>query len=254
MAIFSSACRKKKNLKAENNLSSASATSTGNGTGEWVKLSVFAPNYFITRTKIKFEDSTMSVQVGASFRGEKGVMIWGSVTYALGIEVARLLIRTDSAFVWDKFNGQLIVADYKSFAENYGAPASLDVLQEMLIKGKVSWLGEMEKLKNSQGDTTKLAANSAGAIHRSWLLGERLYSQTVNMMPSGPLIQITNADFKPHEGLDLPHKKTIDYYQKGRFYKPTIKLVVEHSKFEFPIEKPDMPFDFPKGIKRLEIE
>lgn|GEM_PF-1186098 len=254
VALISVSCKKKKKLKAENNLAASQPTSTGEGTGVWLKLPAMQQTYFTTRTKINFQDSSMSVQVGASFRGERGKFLWGSVTYALGIEVARLLIRPDSAFVWDKFNGRLLVADYRSFAESYGAPASLQVLQDMLVMGKVSWLEEMEKTRSSTNDTTKLAAVTSGALHRSWLVGERVYSQTVQLQPEGSLLQITNEDFKTQANLNLPHTKTIDYYKARNLQKPDIKLVVEHSKFEFPTEKPDMPFDVPSGIKRVEIE
>jgi len=256
MAIFSSSCRKKKKkLESENSLAtSTTVTSTGSGTGKWIPLPLSSQPFYTTKAKIKFEDSTMSIQVNASFRSIKGQAIWGSVTYALGIEVARLLIRQDSAFIWDKFNGRLIKADYPSFANSYGAPASLDVLQDLVLTGKVSWLSEMEEQKNSIGDTLKLAAISNGIDHRTWLIGKKVFSQWVNLLPVGPLLQVTNTDFRDINGLPFAYKKTIDFFKQGKLSKPAIKLVFEHSKYDFPTEKPDMPFDYPPDIKIEQFE
>lgn len=252
--LVAGGCRKKKKLKAENNLQSQAAKTTGSGTGKWVKLPSFSPEFFTTKSKIKFEDSAMSVQVGASFRSHKGEKLWGSISYALGIEVARLLIRKDSAFVWDKFNGQLLVADYPGFANSFGVPPSIEVLQEMLLLGKVSWLAEMEQMLASKGDTLQLAANSQGAEHRTWLLQNQIYSQWVKKLPGGPILQVVNQEHKIVDNQMIPHKKVIDYYTSGQATKPSVKLVIDHSKFEFPSSILEMPFDVPAGIKRTIIE
>jgi len=90
-------------------------------------------DWFSAKTRVNYEDKSVSKSFNASIRMRKDSVIWISVTTIMGVEAARLLIRDDSVFVMDKLNKKY-QAEHLSFLEQYFPfPLEVGLIQKILV-------------------------------------------------------------------------------------------------------------------------
>jgi hypothetical protein len=89
-----------------------------------------------TKAKIDFSDERQSVKVNATIRIQKDKLVWIAVK-KLGLEVGRMLIRRDSAFVIDRLNGEYYAEPLEWVERTYNIPADLKTIQEILLGNPV---------------------------------------------------------------------------------------------------------------------
>ncbi len=93
-------------------------------------------------------------------RMKKNEVIWMSIR-KFGFEVARVLIRPDSVFAIDRFNGKYLADSYKHFKKEYDVPVDFNTMQEVLAGNSItkgqkpvsgSKMGKSFKLKTQGTD------------------------------------------------------------------------------------------------------
>ena len=85
----------------------------------------------------------------AQIKSVRDSAAWVSVVPALGIEVARILLTTDSMKIIDKLHDQYFVGDHASAKAKFGLQPGLDLLQEALA-GRPIGLDPKEKYRSDR--------------------------------------------------------------------------------------------------------
>lgn len=84
------------------------------------------------KAKVEVYEGTNKTEFTASIRMRKDSAIWLSVSPALGLEVARVLITRDSIRVIDRLNGEYYSKDYRYFTTYTSMPVTYDLLQDLI--------------------------------------------------------------------------------------------------------------------------
>jgi hypothetical protein len=98
---------------------------------------------------LKLPDGNKSFK--AQIRSVRDSATWVSVIPALGIEVARVLLTTDSMKLLDKMADEYFVGDTAAAKAQFGLQPSLDLLQQALL-GKAIGLDPNEKYRSDRDD------------------------------------------------------------------------------------------------------
>lgn len=98
---------------------------------------------------LKMPDGNKSFK--AQIRSVRDSAAWVSVIPALGIEVARVLLTTDSLKMLDKMADQYFVGDTAAAKAQFGLQPSLTLLQQALL-GKAIGLDPQEKYRSDRED------------------------------------------------------------------------------------------------------
>lgn len=109
---------------------------------------------FIAKSKVSFNDKNKHITLNTSIRIRKDSVIWISASIILGIEVARVMITTDSIFILDKFNKNYYAMDIRHVAKKVSAKAgnpvgiaiSYDLLQDLIL-GNMPFYGSSAQNK-----------------------------------------------------------------------------------------------------------
>ncbi len=88
--------------------------------------------WFEGKARIDYNDGNQVVRVNATIRMREDSAVWVAVR-KLGFEVARALITSDSVFVIDRFNNAFYAYDLQYLSQTYQLPASLPILQNILL-------------------------------------------------------------------------------------------------------------------------
>ncbi len=85
------------------------------------------------KAKVIAEQGGGTTEFTASIRMRKDSAIWFSISPALGIEVARILITMDSVRIIDRFNNKYISKGFDFFTSFTAIPISFSEMQSMLL-------------------------------------------------------------------------------------------------------------------------
>lgn len=88
------------------------------------------------KAKISFNDGYQSMSANASIKMRKDSILWISVK-KLGFEVARMQVTRDSVYILDRLNNQYTVKDLSYLESSYNIPASLQMLQALVLGNPV---------------------------------------------------------------------------------------------------------------------
>jgi hypothetical protein len=136
-----------------------------------------------TKAKLDFSDERQSVKVNATIRMQKDKLIWIAVK-KMGIEVGRVLIRSDSAFVIDRLNGEFYAEPLTWVERTYNIPADLKTIQELLLGNPVFFQTSGYQL-TTEPDYFQLSGQGGGLtgklkVHKTDLtLREMLFEDAV---------------------------------------------------------------------------
>ena len=88
--------------------------------------------WFTGKAKVEVYEGSNKTEFTASIRMRKDSAIWLSVSPALGLEVARVLITRDSIRVIDRLNGEYYSKDYRYFTTYTSMQVTYDLLQDLI--------------------------------------------------------------------------------------------------------------------------
>jgi hypothetical protein len=102
--------------------------------------------YYKAKADVELEMPDGTKSFGAHIRSVLDSAAWVSVTPALGIEVARAVLTTDSLKLLDRLNDQYWLGDTAAAEKRFGLQPSLGLLQDALL-GRAIGLDAEEKYK-----------------------------------------------------------------------------------------------------------
>lgn len=201
-------------------------------------------SYLSIKSRAEINVNGQKLSTPMQVRLKKDSVIWISMTPFLGIEALRILIRTDSIFIINKFENKNYFMSMDSVRRMLNLPVTLKELQEL-------FLGE---LPNSIKSYKSLTQDSVGFninFEDGNLVGNgivsssnlRLIQLNLHKRNKSDSLNIRYHDFKEWEDYDIAYKSLFDIYYKNF----SGKLALEHYKIERKDSEITFPFTIPKG-------
>ncbi len=116
------------------------------------------------KARMDFSDERQSVKFNATIRMQKDKLVWIAIK-KLGLEVGRVLIRPDSAFVIDRLNGEYYAEPLTWVERTYNIPADFKTIQELLLGNPVFFQTAGYQLA-SETDYFQLSGQGGGLSSR----------------------------------------------------------------------------------------
>jgi hypothetical protein len=107
--------------------------------------------YYSAKASVEVQLPDGSKSFKAQLRSVEDSAVWVSVVPALGIEVARILLTTDSVKLLDKLNDQFFVGDTAAARKRFGLQPSLSLFQQALMGRPIGFDPE-EKYRSDRED------------------------------------------------------------------------------------------------------
>ncbi len=150
LVVFLSACgtrkpaqgTKARNLEPRNTAELLAALANGAGV---------SPHYYSAKAEISYRTPDDGKNFKAHLRLVKDSAAWISVVPALGIEVARAMLTTDSLIFMDKLHDTFWRGDTAEARKRFGMLPGLDLLQEALL-GKPIGIDPADKYRSDRED------------------------------------------------------------------------------------------------------
>ncbi|MBX7109496.1 MAG: DUF4292 domain-containing protein [Chitinophagales bacterium] len=108
-----------------------------------VRMHAFYFDWFTGKAKVEVLQGTDKTEFTASLRMRQDSAIWVSISPALGIEAARVLMTKDSVHIIDRINNEQYSTDYHIFNQYTSLPVTFSLIQD-LITGAPLIIGEQE--------------------------------------------------------------------------------------------------------------
>jgi len=123
---------------------------------------VEAMDYYSSRVNGRFDDGKLKTNFTAKVRMKKDSVIWMSVSVALGIEVARVMLTPDSIMMINRLQKNYFTGGYDYLSTTLGVPVSYEMAQAIFTgepyypvdkKMKLSLESDSYQMKNNPGPT-----------------------------------------------------------------------------------------------------
>jgi len=133
-----------------------------------VQKNYFKYDWFSAKAKITIINNQGRTDFNASIRSKRDSAIWVSITVALGIEVARVMMTKDSVKVIDRFHKKYTVYDYSLFKNYTSIPITLNTLEDIIAGIPIYF--DIKKVKQQMKDTTMMLTSSKKKIKNTLYL------------------------------------------------------------------------------------
>jgi hypothetical protein len=203
----------------------------------------FGFDYMTARARISFDDGKKDISGIANIRMAHDSIIWISLTPGLGVEVARVLIATDSVFFMDRINRNYLKLSYMDISKTYGFDISFSLIQSVVL-GNLTYPYARQPLTKGENSLEYQHRQEDIVITNQIELPTRkLQSFEARDIKSNNSISVTYSDFKPvfEELLPFDIKAILDY-QVNTTSKTTIEIGYNKANIE------DKPLRFPFTI------
>ncbi|HMN89802.1 MAG TPA: DUF4292 domain-containing protein [Saprospiraceae bacterium] len=207
--------------------------------------------WFSARAKVDFADDNMSLGAVATIRMLKDSLIWVSVR-KLGFEVARAQITKDSVYVIDRLNNAYEVFDLSYLERTYSLPASLEVMQAILLGNPVFFTTTGWQSANTKEGLQLNGKNQK--MDTSYLLDDKTLA--LRQMRFEDARSERKVNVKLEEYNQLPDNQKFSYF---RIIEMTsretgkVKAEIRFSQLEINIPK-DVRFEIPNRYTRTSYD
>jgi hypothetical protein len=196
-------------------------------------------DYLSAKAKFRFEHDNNKIAASANFRIKKDSIIWLSISPALGIELARVLINSTNIYVIDRLNKCYYEYSFNELSKNYGFEFDFDMVQSVLLGNSITPY-ENQDIEKTNDFFAYVAARNGYNFHN--YVGTRtmkLERLDVSDSSTKNTISVSYADFDFVDSQIFPNNiVAIVNYETG---KPDTridilynKLVIEDSPINFP--------------------
>lgn len=114
-----------------------------------LKKSEFTFDWLSAKFSVESNIDSNKTSFTVSMRARKDSSIWMSISPALGIEAARMIITRDSLKFMDRINSTYFVGDYNYISKLLHTELDFQMIQSLLVGNSVDFYEEEEKLRAS---------------------------------------------------------------------------------------------------------
>lgn len=222
----------------------------------------FRFNWFSAKFSIDYIYNKKLTEFKGQIRIRKDSVIWISFSPALGIEMARVMITTDSVLFMNRINKNYLAGDYRFVSDFLKTTVDFDILQALIIgndfqfyeKTKFKTLidngeyklstAERHKLKKfvKQGDSGILAF-----YHDIWLNPDnfKISRVTLKEIAADKKLDAYYGDFREEQGQLFPYDLVFEVVADEN-----IRVEVKYSRIR--VDEPlTFPFSIPEKYDRI---
>lgn len=228
---------------------------------ELMKKNEFTFQWMTAKMNVDAEINGNSNNLTVTMRCRKDSAIWLSISPALGIEVARLLVTKDSVKLRNSLNKTYFLGDYNYLSKMLNTELDYEMLQSLILGNSVAFYEEDEKLRSTKMDNKYVLSTvrkrqlrkvlQKGAEPKElfqliWLLPQtyRIDKILINDPNTGRTFVALYSNLQQIDSLSLPMKARFDITAEK---KATINL--EYSKVT--VNTPQtFPFSIPESYEQ----
>ena len=205
-------------------------------------------DYLSSKARIKFSNEKSKISATANFRIKKDSLIWISVSPALGIEVARVLINTEHVHVLDKLNKKYYLYDYEELSGQYDFEFDYKLIESLLLGNLINPY-QNQKVHKTDRYFTYLSEKGDFTFHN--FIGTnsmKLEKIQATDETSKNTISVNYVNFVMVENQLFPNmiSAVIDYESE----KPNTEIAIAYSKLVIEDRPVNFPFSVPGKYER----
>ncbi len=202
--------------------------------------------YLSTKTKLEYVESNSSDQFALSMRIRKDSVIWLSIGKA-GIEGVRGLLRPDSVFVLDKLKNDSYSYDVTYLQNLIQSNLSYNNIQNLLV-GDLVFPYEPADAVNKNETHFVLNQKKENLLIESHIRLDNMKVEKATIIDSAAHSQtvVAYSNFLYADSILIPAVCSMDISFMSNNKPIERKIVLTHSKIEFPTKSLNFPFSVPK--------
>ena len=252
--IIITGCHAKKQLVTRAPVTTPTTTTTDNSAANAAKMKLAAIRSkqvsfttFSGKAKAKLNIDGNSNDVTLNIRILKGQKIWVSVTYLIGIEVARALITPDSILVMNKLQSVYFKKPF-SYVYSY-APrqVNFNTVQSLLIGNAMpELLSDSATLTPDNGNTV-LSGELKDMLYKLVVGADlKLSSTNLSKAAAGQSLMVNYSSFIQATGRVIPSHISLS----SKVQQKNIQAEIDYNRADFD-QTLDFPFVIPKRFQQV---
>ncbi|AFM06123.1 hypothetical protein Fleli_3817 [Bernardetia litoralis DSM 6794] len=211
--------------------------------------------FLSTKSHLSFQNQKQELGSNVDIRMAKDSLIWLSARPAFGIEAARLLIRTDSAFMVNRLEKSYIALDIQSLSKQVNFDGDFKTLQAL-------FLGNVPPLDQS---VTPEKQEKFFVLKQMYeLFKTSMYVSRENKKLSKMAVQENDGmnslfiDYSNFQTLDkqkIPFKvnAVANFFNQKENKTDQTKIEIEHKRINFENSDLSFPFSIPSNYAKKEL-
>lgn len=202
--------------------------------------------YMTTKSKLEYSDGNSTDQLAVTLRVKKDSVVWVSIGKA-GVEGARGLLRPDSVFVMDKLKNDFYSYDLKYLQELTQSNLSYGNIQNLLIGDLLFPYKEEDRI--TKNETHYILYQKQDNLHiQSTIRFDNMKVEQAMIIDSVAMSKtaVQYSNFMTADSILVPFVCSMDISFTKNNQKVDRKIVLTHSKVEFPTKAVNFPFNVPK--------
>lgn len=202
--------------------------------------------YMVAKSKLEYSDGSSTDQLSVTLRAKKDSVIWVSIGKA-GVEGARGLLRPDSVFVMDKLKNDFYSYDLKYLQELTQSTLTYSNIQNLLVGDLLFPYKETDMV--SKNETHYILYQKQDNLHiQSSIRFDNMKVEQATLIDSTAMSRtiVQYSNFAMADSIIVPFVCSMNILFTKNNEKVDRKIVLTHSKVEFPIKSVNFPFNVPK--------
>ncbi|WP_338764496.1 DUF4292 domain-containing protein [Bernardetia sp. ABR2-2B] len=217
----------------------------------------FKFNFLSTKSHLSFQNQKQELGSRIDMRLAKDSLIWLSARPAFGIEAARMLIRTDSAFLVNRLEKSYVALDIISLSKQVNFDGDFKTLQAL-------FLGNVPPLDKS---ITPEKTDKFFVLNQIYeLFKTSMYVSRENKKLSKVSVQESNggmnslfvdySNFQILDGQKIPFKvnAVANFFNQKENKTDQTKIEIEHKSIKFEESDLSFPFSIPSSYSKKELK
>jgi len=221
-----------------------------------MKQNEFKYVYLTTKFSVTADIDSQINSFDVTLRAKKDSVIWVSISPALGIEAARVLITSDSVKFMNKLNKTYFKGDYAYISKLFNTELDFNMLESLLVGNSISFYDEDEKLKSAKNEGKYMLSTIKKRklrkvldrnepvnelIQRIWLIDNtfKISKITINDLSTNRTFEALYENFQSLDSLIFPYSLKFNITAQKN-----IKMKINYNKVSRG--KPEsFPFNIP---------
>lgn len=209
--------------------------------------------YLQSKCKIEYTDGLDQFTSLASIRLKRDSVIWVSINPALGVEVVRCLLTTDSVFVLNKLQKEYYKFSYSDLSRKLHFDLNYQLVQEILLGNTPFDQSDEDSIRNFADTSYSILLQRRKNVAVENIIrhkNSKLERLTMKEDSTGNSLEITYENFLPLEGILFPHVNKISmvYFNKKGIQNTYIGI--EHKQVETSDHSLKFPFSISPKYER----
>lgn len=219
-------------------------------------VETFDFTFLSTKSHLSFQNQKQELGSSVDIRMAKDSLIWLSARPAFGIEAARMLIRTDSAFLVNRLEKSYIAVDIRALSKQVNFDGDFKTLQAL-------FLGNVPPLE--QTITPEKQEQFFVLTQMYELFESSMYVSRENKKLSKVFVRendgmnsllIDYSNFQTLEGQKIPFKvnAVANFFNHKENKTDQTKIEIEHKRVNFEKSDLSFPFSIPDNYDKKELK